>query len=149
GGGCASTVDSDMTLINCTVSGNTSNGSGGGIRASGNLYVTNSTISNNTAAFGGGISTNTYAVVTNCTVSGNAATTAGDGLQGGYGGGLYLSGASSLFSDTISGNHCALDGGGIFIAGDLIMEPANCILAGNSSETQADTVDLKGSVQSA
>lgn len=147
GGGCVNSEGAEMSLTNCTVSGNKSNGSGGGVLNAGTLTVENSTISGNSAAYGGGVSSGGTATITNCTISGNGAGATGPhGLQGGYGGGLNISGAVILSSDTISANHCLWDGGGMD-AGNTV-SITNCILADNTSQTHPDTRDIAGIVQS-
>lgn len=147
GGGCVNAAGATMILTNCSVTGNSSNGFGGGIVNDGDLTVQSSTISGNTAANGGGIYSNSSATITNSTVTSNVTIPTGPhGLQGGYGGGLGLSGSVTLLSDTISGNQCIWDGGGIDGEGAVVM--TNCILAGNGSETHSDTVDLGGTVES-
>src|SRR4051812_43981615 len=56
GGALENLSSGNITLDNCTVFGNTSQGSGGGVRQLGNLTIVNSTISGNTAVTGGGLS---------------------------------------------------------------------------------------------
>jgi hypothetical protein len=72
-----------LTLTNSTVSGNTASGetSGGGINNSGTLEVTNSTVSGNTALFGSGISNSGTLEVTNSLISGDCS---GGIISGGY-----------------------------------------------------------------
>ena len=151
GAGCVNSAGAEMSLTNCTVTGNVSNGAGGGILNLGTLTVTNSTISNNHAADGGGVLSSGTATITSCTISGNEVTTTGPhNLQGGYGGGLALSGSAVLLSDTISANSCAFEGGGLAggqEASDTV-SITNCILAANTSQTNPDNADLTGSVQS-
>ena len=93
----------DMTLTDCTVSGNSAVASGlvGGQ--------------------GGGLWNVGMMSLTNCTVSGNSATNNGGGL---YNGGLYGS-TVMLTNCTVSGNSAA-NGGGFFNAGSfgLLLELA-------------------------
>ena len=149
--GCLNSAGAQMTLTNCSVTGNELkcgsfpiyNECGGGIINDGDLTVQSSTISGNTAGYGAGIFSDGTATITNCTISGNAAVETGaHNLQGGFGGGLE--GSAVLVSDTISGNSAVFEGGGIF--GDVTM--TNCVLAGNIASANPDKVDLSGTVQS-
>ena len=123
-----------LTLSNCTVSGNSSSNSGGGIDSHGGvrsatLTLNNCTISGNSAAsFGGGID-NDLATLTanNTTISGNSAFFAGaienDGSLG--------SATLTLNNCTISGNSATFDAGGI--DGYLATLTVNsCTISGNS-----------------
>ena len=85
------------TLTNCTISGNSAAGSGGGL-FNGYHYGTTT--------------------LTNCTVSGNSAT--------GNGGGLYnaTDGTTTLTNCTVSGNS-AVGGGGISNQGTLNVASTN------------------------
>ncbi len=84
-GGIHNNKGGTVNLTNSTVSGNTSNTYGGGIRNEGTVNLTNSTVSDNSAQYGGGIHCGTEGTtlvnLTNSTVSGNSAT--------GQGGGIY------------------------------------------------------------
>jgi hypothetical protein len=130
----------DLTLSNCTVSGNSASLSGGGVYSHGGvrsatLTLNNSTITGNSASsFGGGIN-NHLATLTanNSTISGNSALFGGgidsDGLLGSAtvtsnnstisgnsatgGGGIYSHLSTLMLNNsTVSGN-AATDGGGI------------------------------------
>jgi hypothetical protein len=97
----------DLTLTNSTVSGNTaSGGGGGGIYNDGVVNLTNSTVWSNTASSGGGGGIYNDGVVnlTNSTVSGN--TTSGGG------GGIYNDGTLSVTNSTVWGNTASGGGGG-------------------------------------
>ncbi|MGH8095543.1 MAG: choice-of-anchor Q domain-containing protein [Chthoniobacterales bacterium] len=149
GGGCANSTVAQLTLTNCTLTGNTCDGSGGGILNGGDLTVHNSTISNNTAAFGGGIQSTGTATITNSTIVSNAATVGTESnSEGGFGGGLMVNGPTAvLVSDTVTGNSAIYAGGGMD-GGTITL--TNCIVAGNSVsmfETLA-TADLGGEVLS-
>ncbi|HVM48010.1 MAG TPA: choice-of-anchor Q domain-containing protein [Candidatus Acidoferrum sp.] len=103
---------SDLTLSNCTVSGNSSDGFGGAIHndlqyaISGWLTIIGSTISNNSASSGGGAIYNS-------------------GGSGGPRTGL------SLIASTISGNSAA--GGGGILNDALMLTVTNCTISGNST----------------
>ena len=94
-----------LTLTSSTVSGNSTNSSGGGVHNSGTLTITSSTVSGNSAAgngFGGGVFNSGTLTLTNTTVSGNSA---GGNARGG---GLFNSGVNSgqatLALSLVSGN---------------------------------------------
>jgi CSLREA domain-containing protein len=130
----------DLTIINSTINGNTSDISslGGGIYFKGfTLTISNSTINGNTAgASGGGI----YAecrqmTITDSKISGNQS----NGVSA-RGGGIYISitgglAPSATISDTIvSGNSATSSGGGIFLP-DIYdqLNLSNTIISGNTS----------------
>ena len=91
------------TLTNCTVSGNSAAGNGGGVGNDdyGTTTLTNCTVSGNSAGDAAAAWTPTTTArptLTNCTVSGNTAS--------GNGGGLYVTsdGTATLTDCTVSGN---------------------------------------------
>jgi predicted outer membrane repeat protein len=148
---------SNLTMTNCTISGNSGNGirnedlatltitnstisgnSDSGILNAGTLTLTNSTVSGNSGALGGGIDSIGTAVLTNCTFSGNTA--------GGFGGGIYAGaftndvGTTTMTNCTISGNTAAGDGGGVYadvgnpnLGSNNTVTMTNCTIFGNSA----------------
>jgi hypothetical protein len=155
-----------LTLIECTVSGNSATngaGSSGGINTQGGaavLIAVDTTISGNSANFGGGLSANGTATLTNCTISGNSATTGGGGINSytanmtltnctvsgnqtgpsGNGGGIILNfGSLSLLNLTISGN-TANSGGGIYHTANGTLTVRNTIVSANTATTGPDIV---------
>jgi CSLREA domain-containing protein/uncharacterized repeat protein (TIGR02543 family) len=120
--------DGDLTLTNCTVSGNEADDDGGGIYNEEDLTLTNCTVSGNEAGDnGGGIYNDDHAdlTLTNCTVSGNEA--------GDNGGGIYNRGDLTLTNCTVSGNEAGDNGGGIYNDEDTDFK--NTILANNTATT--------------
>jgi len=112
-----------------------SSGSGGGIRNQGNLTISDSTISGNTASNGGGILTIGGTInLTGSTVSGNTATFQGGGMQLGNTNG-------SLTNSTISGNtanSATLAGAGMIVlasTGSFTVQVTNCTIASNLAGT--------------
>ena len=105
----------NLTLVNVTVTGNSTSGNGGGI-ANGSLQgatmsIVNSTISDNSAngtVDGGGIySVNSVLNVVGSTVSSN--------LTGLNGGGIYSQGGTLTINEAaIVSNRSSFDGGGVF-----------------------------------
>ena len=126
GGGIRASFDTNVSLTNSTVSGNSTigdyNGDGGGIFAnSGRVSLTNSTVSGNRTGRngdGGGIFGG-YVSLTNSIVSGNIN---GGGISGGY---------ISLTNSVVSGNSSNDSGGGISSRGNVSL--ANSTVSGNSS----------------
>jgi predicted outer membrane repeat protein len=118
------------TITDCTISGNSF---WGGIHADGltNLFVTNSTISGNSANAGfpagdsgGGIHGANYVLVENSTISGNSAATSGGGIYGGS--------TIEIVNSTISGNSAGTSGGGIYNF-PYSLNVANSTITGNSA----------------
>ena len=68
----------------------------------GNLSLTNDTLSGNSAGRGGGVYNDGTSTLTNGTLSGNSA---------GYGGGVFNYGTATLTNDTLSGNSAGFGGG--------------------------------------
>ena len=89
------------TVLNTTISGNTSGQAGGGINSAGWLVINNSTISGNlAAAHGGGIYAGLgTATLTNVTITNNRSDN--DHNSVGDGGGIFNPGASVLLHNTI------------------------------------------------
>ena len=107
-----------MTLNDCTISGNSATGAGGGLDNSGTATLTDCTISGNTASNGsrfgdaGGLynTMEATATLTDCTISGNSAFEDGGGLLNGSPAGT--GGTATLTDCTISGNSATLGTGG-------------------------------------
>ena len=143
GGGGIENLNSTLTVRTTTISGN-SGGSGGGLedRGTGTVLVQSCTLSSNTALTfsGGGIANDGAALtVRNCTISGNSAPFGGGGLNN-------RSGATSLDSSTIvlnranTSNNAFSGGGGIELqAGSVKLQ--NSIVAQNVRGTGTGTVD--------
>jgi subtilisin-like proprotein convertase family protein len=118
GGGILLDAVTTLAVINCTISGNSTNLSGGGIAdgfSPGNtLGIENSTISGNSAGdYGGGIANAGTLTINNTTLSGNFAKFAGGGI---------VSFATNqpapviINNSTLAGNECPLHGGAIAIS---------------------------------
>ena len=134
GGGIYNT-SAALTVVDSTISGNTTGDSGGGgIYNTGTVSVVDSTISGNFATSGGsggGIfnAAGTVSVV-DSTISGN---TTGD--SGGGGGGIYNTGTVSVVDSTISGNAATASGaraGGIYNAAG-IASVVDSTISGNAA----------------
>jgi hypothetical protein len=162
-----------VTLINSTVSGNTSgpnpdspgsSGGGGIYNYFGTVTLTNSKISGNTnhGRWGGGIS-NSFGTVTlaDSTVSGNSANSGGgiwddsgtvtltnstlSGNSAKFGGGIYsYDGTVNLINSTVSGNS-ANDGGGIYTYYGTV-NLTNSTVSGNSANSGGGICNYFGTV---
>ena len=105
---------------------------GGGIKNSGILNVSNSTISNNSvlSSNGGGIYNSGILTVNNSTISGNNPDMDISGFYlHGKGGGIYNNGTVTVSNSTISGNTTYDDGGGMLNDGNLVV--SNSTISGN------------------
>jgi hypothetical protein len=126
GGGIGNIGTLQATRV--TFSDNHVGGYGGGISnvSPGNVTLSQSTLSANSANNGGGISdlSNHGFLMDTSTVAGNMAGT--------NGGGIYINGtyALDMTSSTVSGNN-ATDGGGVYNAGTLFV--LNSTISGNSA----------------
>ena len=122
-----------LVLTNSTVSGNRSAGfTGGGIFNSGTLTITSSTFSGNTAGSGGGggiFNSGGTLTITNSTVSGNTADT---------GGGILSGGTLTLTSSTITRNVAETGSGGGIRSFSGSPELVNTIIAENTAATGPD-----------
>ena len=120
-----------LILTNSTVTGNSGANLGGGIfTGGGTVTITDSTISGNSASYGAGVVTeNGTVTLTNSTVSGNSAS--------GWAGGIWnYSGTLTLTNSTVSGNSASATGGGIYSSynGGVRTTPlTNSTLSGNSA----------------
>ena len=126
GGGIYTTANSNLTVNNSTISGN-STSEGGGILNNGTSTVNNSIISGNSVIDeGGGIFNNGTSTVNNSTISGNSTNF----IYGG--GGIFnnYNGTSTVNNSTISGNSSSSRGGGIYNDGTSTVN--NSTISGNS-----------------
>ena len=137
-------------ISNSIIRNNSSSDWGGGIYNGGTMYITNSSITGNTAHQGGGIFTTVSGQVflTNTTVSGNSAVGT---AASSFGGGIYnQTGGSSgsrvtLINSTVANNFCNGKGGGIRQDSTGSMTIRNTIIAQNTSGTTSE-VDVSGTV---
>ena len=119
----------NVNLTNSAISGNSAGDGGGIIKFGGNLTLTNSTVSGNSATYdGGGIYNVSGGTVTldNSTVSSNSA-------KFGSGGGIYItSGTATLTNSTVSGNSdYSSRSGGIAISGPGSANLINSTISAN------------------
>jgi predicted outer membrane repeat protein len=118
-----------VALEGLTITGGYAAVDGGGVSletgsyAPANVFLTDSTITNNQAAYGGGVSLDggDTLVLTDSTISRNSANYVG--------GGIASKGALEIFDSTVSGNSAGYLGGGIASRGTLAL--VNSTLSGN------------------
>jgi hypothetical protein len=117
-----------VTLDGLTIKdGSAGSGSGGGIDNAGNLTVTNSTLSDNTAgASGGGIDNTGSLTVSNITLTGNSAAA--------NGGGIDNAGNLTVSNVTLTGNTAGANGGGIDNEQAGTLSATNATISGNSAQ---------------
>jgi CSLREA domain-containing protein len=127
------------SIADSTIADNTAQDRGGAIfnGSFGNLLVTGSVVSGNTAATkGGGVANYGALNVTASTLDANTATT--------YGGGIYSKTGTTITDSTISGNTANSLGGGIYNDGGTV-DAGNTILATNAAP---DGPDCYGAITS-
>jgi hypothetical protein len=137
GGGILNAA-STLSVMNCTVSGNSTDGTGGGICAESNatLTIESSTLSGNYAGdYGGGIANGGTLTIKNSTLSGNRGEFAAGAILNGFNGDASL----TVSNSTLSGNTTQLHGGGIFNGGQSAI--SNSTLSGNSGMTAGAIVN--------
>jgi hypothetical protein len=144
GGGILNQDLGQLTITNCTISGNSATGTpddystGGGIENAASITISGSIIRDNSAmggvpVEGGGIFNNGPATITNSTISGNVAM-GGPGEV--FGGGIYNQDALVISDSTISNNSTTGGfsmGGGIFNAFGTLTA-TSCTVSRNSAE---------------
>jgi CSLREA domain-containing protein len=140
-GGAVSLPDltSAATLQGVTITNNTADGDGGGISANGELWLTGSTVSSNSAADfdGGGVyNDNGSMQLVNDKIMGNTANT-GNFCCTPEGGGIYNDGGPvAIHGSTISGNRVLVStnrtgkGGGVYSGEETIIDSST--ISGNS-----------------
>ena len=134
---------SSLSLINCTVSGNSTDGTGGGMCADANatLTIDSSTLSGNYAGdYGGAIANGGTLTINNSTLSGNRGEFAAGAILNGFNGDASL----TVSNSTLSGNTTQLHGGGIFNGGQSTI--SNSTLSGNSGMTAGAIVNRLGTL---
>ena len=121
---------SNSTISENTANGtNSDDGDGGGIYNQGTLTIVDSTLSgNSTGSNGGGIYNSNQLTITGSTISNNSTGSS----SGNEGGGIYNAGLLTLTNSTLSGNS-AHDGSGIYIINGT-QTLTNVTIFGNSAQ---------------
>jgi hypothetical protein len=145
GGGIYNTAGT-LTVANSTVSGNVGNGGGIANYYGGTVTVTNSTLANNVGGQGGGIwnISNSNMTVINSTLAGNHA--------GSYGGGIWIyqpngRGVVALVNDTLWDNSAgsSTDGGGVYALYGVVTVKGTII--GHDSSTTGNNCSIQDGVR--
>ena len=124
-GGAIYSYRGEVTINNCTITGNQSGGTGGGIYASyGSLTITDSIITDNDAYGGGGVSQYKGTLsISDSTISGNRG-------RDGDGGGVYARDAiMTIDGATVTGNTAATGAGVNIIYSDAVI--SDSLISGN------------------
>lgn len=145
---------STLSVINCAVSGNSTDSTGGGISdgfmTGGTLMIESSTLSGNYAGdYGGGIENSGTLTINNSTLSGNTGEFAGGGIYNQSG---LQSASLTVSNSTFAGNVTQLHGGGIYNtrtgAGAAVVEIGTTILkrgaSGQNIGNNSGTVTSRG-----
>ncbi|HCB02337.1 MAG TPA: hypothetical protein DEP19_08140 [Anaerolineae bacterium] len=148
GGGIMSTDTGSLTITNSTISNNDGFWSGGGVQFSSNngtLSMNNVTVSGNFAdSYGGGVSfengTST-ATLNRVTVSNNTVTA----ISNTQGGGIYINDDMNITNSTIQSNS-ARRGSGIFTGYSSVLNISNSTITGNIAVLDGGAIYLSGDV---
>lgn len=117
GGGIRNNALSTVTINDCIIKSNSSDGAGGGIANLGTMTIRHSAVTgNHTAgtwvANGGGINMSGTMTITDSTVSGNSAGSDAANITGpGAGGGIANGGTITITNSTVSGNGAVVAAG--------------------------------------
>ena len=137
--------NSNLTVINCAIIGNSARYNGGGIYGrNSRLTISDCTVTANSSMSGGGICCGGswdghwgLFTITNCTVTANNSRSGGGIYCGGEGTRYGPGGIFRITNCTISGNSAdgqsSSYGGGIYCEDDNIFKLVDCIIAGNTA----------------
>jgi hypothetical protein len=126
-GGAINNHGGNLTVTGSTLSGNSASNDGGGLYTrNGTVAVTGTTISGNSVAgYGGGVFNSGGSVtLTDCTLSGNTSQSAGGGV-------FTYNGSMTITGTTISNNSAKYDGGGVLNKSTLTLTDST--LSGNTA----------------
>jgi hypothetical protein len=143
-GGGILAAGSTLSVMNCTVSNNSTGGTGGGICAENNatLTIESSTLSGNYAGdYGGGMANDGTITINNSTLRDNRGEFAAGGILNGFSNSASL----TVSNSTLSGNTTQLHGGGINNGGQAVI--TNSTLNGNSGMNGGAIVNRLGTLE--
>jgi hypothetical protein len=126
GKGAGIFADGSVSTTSSTLADSIASAAGGAVYGYGDVSITDTTISGNSAAIGdaGGIWSNGSADISNSTISGNSAPAAN-------GGGVFVLGALRVHNSTIAFNSSAYGGSGVFVARSYGPDMQSSIIADN------------------
>jgi len=128
------TIISGLTIED----GNTPHGDGGGIDNDGTLALTDTTVSDNSAANGGGIASEGSLTLMDCAISDNQAD------QGNIGGGIFIgAGMATLTDSSVSGN-IGGEGGGLGTDVNTQVSINDSTISMNSTENDGGGISNDG-----
>jgi predicted outer membrane repeat protein len=139
-------IATDLTIRDSVISGNTAEGSGGGVYIEGgSLDISGTTLAGNSAQDrGGGLFAHNLTAVTIAasSFSGNSALNQGGGI---YGDELA---SATIAGSTINGNTAGVSGGGLFLSGVPFstLKAANSTISGNNAGTNGGGVWGEGGI---
>ena len=143
-GGAVYSSGGVTTITGSTVTGNSTSylyGKGGGVCARGNLTISATTLTDNTAFSGGAVHISETATITGSTIADNVAWSH---YYGGSGGGVYVGfqATAAIVDSTIAGNTSQAGsdesgwGGGVLVVGQATI--TGSVIAGNLAEQTID-----------
>jgi predicted outer membrane repeat protein len=141
GGGIYQQPGVVITLTDTTIDSNTAQtGNGGGLFASGNVDILNSTLSGNAGRDGGGLFNDSGTVIiSDSLIESNTATSGGGGI-------MNDDGIATVRNSNITGNQSAFDGGGIYNESGQF-DVFNSTFTNNSSPLGGGIENYLGTVQ--
>ena len=145
-GGGIYAKNGDVVIIGCVMSENNAGNGGGGLCISNctNVSISDSTMSGNASSEGGGISIFEPDFLSNCTLT-NCTLSGNDSL---YGGGIFTEGISlslTLINCTLSGNTVSETGGGLYAGSVMLL---GTVISGNyDSSGYENDVNVAGNDQ--
>jgi CSLREA domain-containing protein len=144
GGGIYNKGNATMTLNNSTVNNNDTGDRGGGFYNLGNLTLNNCTVSGNTSDMhGGGIHTDAMALtLVHTTIASNTADNDNNGT--GDGGGIYVEGGTAHAMNTIIGRNQDWSGEAFDCSGTLTSQGYNLLEWTNGCTFTPTTGDITG-----
>jgi len=127
-----------LTVSNSTVTNNSANNLGGGILNDGTLTLSNSTVTNNSApnGFGGGVGNTGTFMVSNSTVANNAANNGGGGIDN--------TGSLTVSNSTVANNSANAFGGGIYSNSTLTV--SNSTVTNNAANFGGGIYNFRGTL---
>ncbi|MEM9728409.1 MAG: choice-of-anchor Q domain-containing protein [Myxococcota bacterium] len=124
GGGGIFSLMGTVSISDCLIEDNTTEGLGGGVTLQSGTIV-RTTVRANTALIGGGVGVGGEVTISDSTFEGNMATNAGAGIFGGP------DSSVTITNSTVSSNTVTGQGGGVAAAGFMILN--NSTIAGNTA----------------
>ena len=140
-GGAVFTRSADVFINGIEISGgnNTALQGGGFLRSGGTTTITDAAVSGQNAHFGGAVYSVGNVIITNSTFSGNTATASSGTINGG-GGAVYVQGSITVSSSDFSNNNNTSTfanhgGGAVFVSGDAVIDGS--VFTGNIHQNSA------------